>query len=304
MARFYFPVLFWVASAREEVALGPFRLVPRRWEVTSFDLYSMAAEAHPLRVPGELMMGFLRQVNAEIAIDAADYPAASRLLDTFRAMSYILGMAPNIAPFATSHSLNDYAGINARSSDSQRARLPEELRAGITAQDTKVEGWPNELSLMCIRGQSHALSDALDQQTFIGAAEAAVTWEQIEVTRPTARTLRTALAKAPLMPDMPSSILHMWQALENIFGIDREVTYRVAMMLAELCSPLQPRASTYATAKKSYGDRSKIAHGSAASTTDEQWMRAWELLRTSAGAVLHRCDIPTANALTDELLSR
>jgi len=257
-----------------------------------------------VRMPVELMQVFLPQVNLEIAVEAPDHPTACRMLDTLRAILYSQGLAPTLAPFATSHSLNAYAGINARSSDLTRDNLHEGLREGITAKNTKIEGWPTELSLMCLRGDPKILTNTLNSSDFTIAAEAAILWQEIENKYPPARTLRTALAKAPLMPDLSSSILHIWQALENLFGIDREITYRTSLLLAEMCAPIEPRVSTYAAAKKSYGDRSKIAHGSSSPVDTIQWMRAWHLLRSAARAVLHRGSIPSVNGLTDELLTR
>lgn len=257
-----------------------------------------------MRVPAELMQVFLPHVNLEIAVEASDHIEACRLLDTLRAILYSYGLTPTIAPFATSHSMNVYAGINSRSSDLLRDKLPEGLRAGITVTDAKVESWATELSLMCIRGDMSKLTSTLGSDVFLAAANAALIWQGLEDKHHSARTIRAALAKAPLMPDFPSSIMNMWQAMENLFGIDREVTYRNAFMLAELCAPIESRANTYNLAKKSYGDRSKIAHGSSSPVDTEQWMRAWGLLRNAALAILNRKGLPTASELTDQILNR
>ena len=233
-----------------------------------------------------------------------NHPTACRQLDILRAMLYSRGLAPTLAPFATSHSLNAYAGINARSSSLTRDKLHEGLRDGITAGETKIEGWPTELSLMCLRGDPEQLSNTLAEVDFLSAADAALIWQGIEDRHPSARTIRGALAKAPLMPDLSSSILHMRQALENLVRVQSEITYRVSLLLAGLCAPIQPRALTYATAKKSYGDRSKIAHGSSSPVDNAQWMRAWGLLWNTCQAILLRGTIPSADDLTNELLAR
>jgi hypothetical protein len=273
--------------------------------VTIFDLYSLIAERHPLRMTAELMQIFLPGASMEISVEAEDHSSACRLLDTIRAMLCSQAeMTPTLAPFATSYSINEYAGINSRSSNLLRDKLPEGLRDGITANDARVEGWPTELSLMCIRGDQQTLKNRLTGVDFVAAADAALLWQDIENRHSTARTLRMALAKAPLMPDMSSSILHMWQALESLFNIDREVTYRTSLLLAEMCATVETRAITYAAAKKSYADRSKIAHGSSAPVDTIKWMRAWSLLRNAARAVLLRNAVPSAGELTDELLQR
>ncbi|MDO8985795.1 HEPN domain-containing protein [Cypionkella sp.] len=249
------------------------------------------------------MQVYLRHVHLEIAVDAPDHPTAWRLLDTLRAVLYSRGLKPTVAPFATSYSLNAYAGINSRGSETLRAKLPDGLRDGIQAKETKVQAWPTELFLTCHRGGPD-LTEMITPEDFLSAVEACAIWQRIEDKHSAARVIRNALVKAPLMPDLSSSILHMWQALENLFGISSEITYRVSLLLAELCVPVAPRSTTYTTAKASYGDRSKIAHGSNSPVVDAQWQRAWGLLQNVSKAILHRGSIPSANDLTDELLNR
>ncbi|HEV7250783.1 MAG TPA: hypothetical protein VGN93_27720 [Shinella sp.] len=304
MAPYYFPILFWTPSAVEDANRGDFSLVCRKWGVSIFDLYSLVAEKHPIRLPVELMQIFLAQVNLEILVDADDYEKACRKLNVLRAILYSQGISPTLAPFATNYSLNSYAGINARSSGSSVDRLHEGLRHGITITEAKIEGWPNELSLMCLRGDLEHLTNNLTCDAFVEAASAVPIWQSIEDKYPAVRNICSALAKAPLMPDLSSSILHIWQALESLFRIESEITYRTSILLAELCAPIVPRASTYAIAKKSYGDRSKIAHGSNLSVDTVQWMRAWGLLRITCQAILQREALPSADDLLNELLMR
>lgn len=303
MAAFHFPLLFLVPEAESEIELLPFLLIPRKWEVSIFDLYSLAAEKHQIRVPVELMQVFLPQVNLEVCVDASDFEEAVKLVDTLRAMLYVRGVAPTLAPFATNQSLNAYAGINARTSGLTKDMHPG-LRDGISAKSTVIESWANELSLLCLRGDRQLLKNELKESDFTLAASNTIRWQAIETANPRARVLRHALAKAPIMPDLSSSILHMWQALEHLFSINNEITYRNSLLLAELCAPVQEKALTYANAKKSYQDRSKIAHGSASNVDTVQWTRAWNILRNAASAILERDRIPSATELTDDLLTR
>ena len=106
------------------------------------------------------------------------------------------------------------------------------------------------------------------------------------------------------MPDRASSILHIWQALETVFGKGPELSFRMSLSLAELCGPVTSRAETYAEAKKSYKDRSEITHGKANPVDDKQWMRAWDLLVDAVRSILHRKSIPSEDDLFSELLSR
>lgn len=304
MARFYFPLLFWTPSASEDVEAAPFGLHPRRWDVSVFDLYSLVAEKHPIRMTAELMQIFLPNVNLEVSVDAVDHQEAIQRLDTLRVMLYLYGMTPTIAPFATSHSINEYAGINSRSSDLMREKLPEGMRVGITTKDARVEGWPKELTFSVLQAVGGSYSTKLDARVFSQATEAVVAWQEIETQYDKAATLRSALSKASLMPDRESSILHIWQALESVFGKGPELSFRMSLSLAELCGPVAPRAETYAQAKKSYKDRSEITHGKANLVDEEQWMRAWGLLIKTIRSILHRKTIPSEDDLFSELLSR
>lgn len=304
MARFYFPHLFWVPSSSEEIQVGPFSLHPRRWDVSIFDLYSLVAEKHPTRMSAELMQLFLPSVNLEISVEAADHAEAKKLLDIFQAMLYVRGVQPSVAPFATSHSLNEYAGINSRSSDHLVGKLPEGMRDGITAKNSQVEGWPNALTFSILQGESASYFGYIDAVTFSKAAETVTFWQEIEIQCVKAPMLRSALAKAPLMPDRASSILHIWQALESVFGKGPELSFRMSLSLAELCGPVASRPEIYAMAKQSYKDRSGITHGKVDAVDVKQWMRAWDLLKEAVRAILHRKAIPSEDDLFLDLLSR
>lgn len=304
MARFYFPQLFWVPSSLEEVHTITFGLHPRRWDVTIFDLYSLAAENHSIRMPAELMQIFLPNVNIEVSVDAEDYAEAKRLLDILKVMIYLNDIQPTITPFATSHSLNDYAGINSRSSNRLCQKLPEGMRSGITTKDSRVETWPNELIFSVLRGNRERYLNEINAEAFVQAAKAVRDWQKIETEYGKASILRAALAKAPLMPDRSSSILHIWQALEAVFGKGPELSFRMSITLAELCGPVASRAETYAYAKQSYQDRSRITHGKVDFADDEQWVRAWDLLVGAIRAILHRKAIPSEDDLFSKLLSR
>lgn len=304
MARFYFPQLFWKPSSLEDFESTPFGLHPRRWDVSIFDLYSLVAEKHPIRMPAELMQIFLPNVNLEVSVEATDHEEAKKFLDVLKVMLYLQGIQPTIAPFATSHSLNEYAGINSRSSNRLREELPEGMREGITAKESRVEGWPTELNFSVLRVENERNSNMIDGNAFIQATEAFAVWRAIESQYAKASNLRAALAKAPLMPDKSSSILHMWQALESVFGKGPELSFRMSLSLAELCGPVASRAETYEKAKKSYKDRSEITHGKANLVDDKQWMRAWDLLVDAVRSILHRKSIPSEDDLFSELLSR
>lgn len=82
-------------------------------------------------------------------------------------MLYSHGIQPTFAPFATSHSINEYAGINGRDSKSLIGKLPEGMSNGITSEDTSVEGWPNDLILTIMQGESSSYSQSIEVETFV-----------------------------------------------------------------------------------------------------------------------------------------
>lgn len=178
------------------------------------------------------------------------------------------------------------------------------MRSGITAKDSRVEGWPNELTFSVLQGESGCYLKRIDGDTFIQAVEDTKVWTEVERQHFPASILRSALVKAPLMPDRSSSILHIWQALESAFGKGPELSFRMSLSLAELCGPVASRPETYAKAKKSYQERSGITHGKINAVDDKQWMRSWDLLKEAVRAILFRKAIPSEDELFSDLLSR
>lgn len=304
MNRHFFPLLFLTPDIEgDELRSQEYVLVKRLWDVSIFDLYSLEAKMHPLRIPVGLLQLFFERTNLEISVVANSPDDAFDDLNRLRAMFYADGLAPTLSPIATNVSLNSIAGVNARSSG-RISDLAEELREGLTDSSTSVEGWPHELSLMCVRGDLSLLSNTVSGQMFETATQDARAWRAIEGAQPRTRSIRHAIVNAPLMPDLGSSILHIWQALEALFKVSTEIRFRNALLLAELCADIEDRSATYENAKKSYVDRSKIAHGSAADVSMEQWMRAWQLIRNAVKAIRLRGQLPSEDALTTQMLTR
>lgn len=73
MSRFYFPHVLLIPATPEEIFLSPFGLHPRWWEVSIFDLYSLVAKKHPIKMTTELIQIFLPKFNREFSIDAENY---------------------------------------------------------------------------------------------------------------------------------------------------------------------------------------------------------------------------------------
>lgn len=305
MASYFFPLL-WLSSEpdRDQIGNGRIMLHRRRWDVSIFDLYSLVAQKHPIGMPAEILSIFLNHVNLEIEIIADNIEVAKEVLNILRSMMSINGVAPTIAPFASSVSINKYAGINDRSSGNQ-SRMHEGLREGITHDDTRIEMWIGEMHFSRIIGDPKTMTQLIENKVFEKSVSDTEVWIAIESKNGLARAARESFVKAPLLPDNGSSLLHLWQGIESLFpGIHAEVTFRTSLLLAELTSPVLNRIETYDNARKSYGDRSKIAHGSRSLVTTEKWTMAWVLLRNALNAVLERGELPKEEQLTKDLLER
>src|ERR1039458_5630109 len=129
---------------------GQFTFAMRRWETSLFDLASLATK-HKLHLPYQLMDVFLGRCNCEVGVGGTDsLNEAKQAFESFRLGLYVRGVSPLICPFITTHSINEYSGINDRGVATLRERLPKGMEVGPTISDIEFEAWPYELSLQCI----------------------------------------------------------------------------------------------------------------------------------------------------------
>ena len=210
------------------------------------------------------------------------------------------GISPTLAPFSTTHSVNEYSGINSRDSKSLRSQLPEGLQSGLTSDSATLEAWPVQLSFSC-----HALSDKLGLSTevFRTAANAARRWSILEGKSSALRVVRDAAQSAPLLSLLDQSILHIWCALEALFPrVSTEVSFRIGLYLAQLAGT-DHRSKYFAMVRRTYDLRSRIAHGSKRGVSSDEWRQTWELLMDAAKSVLRRGALPNEDDLLSELLA-
>jgi hypothetical protein len=108
---------------------------------------------------------------------------------------------------------------------------------------------------------------------------------------------------APMIPDVGSSILHVWQALESLFNVNGELSFRLSLLISQLCGVLEIPSGMYRRAKTAYDVRSKIAHGKAPKNmTGKEWFTAWLILTTCLRAIIEREELPSESDLFAELL--
>ncbi len=297
---YYAPILFLVpGNDMEDRRVGQFALMLRRWEVSIFDLATLSTK-HRLHLPYQLMDVFLQRCNMEIAVAATSVEEAIRRVQLLKAMLYVQGIAPTVSPYIATHSVNQYAGINSRDSGTLSEQLHEGLREGITSKTDTVEVWPLDLSLSLV-GVGAGIIDAA---VFEKAAIAASAWEQLTTSNHVLRTVQGVLLTAPFIPDGEQSILHIWTGIESLFPtVHQEVSFRIALYLAQLCGEKADRHLYFARAKKAYRTRSSIVHGGSSRQTKDEWGDAWGLLLDACRAILRRGCLPSEEQLLKELLS-
>lgn len=301
MPSYYFPCLFLVPAFEEDALESNLSAMrKRRWGTPIFDLATLATR-HRLHMPYQVMDVLLQHCNLEVEVkDAEAYESAVTTIELIRAMLYVQDVGPFIVPFCTTHSVNEYSGINYRDSEILRAKLPEEQRNGITSATDTVEGWPHEMVLHYGVNADHLRVTA---DTWNQAMSAVAIWGQLEAQTPRLRAARRALCTAPGIQDSGSSLLHLWQGIEALFPtVNVKVSFRLSLLVSQLCAPLQPPSQTYRACKRAYGTRSRIAHGSSEEIPRSQVEEGWSLLVLCLRAVLFRTNLPGEDELMTELL--
>ena len=285
------------------VSFENLRLHKRVQQVSTFDLATLASK-HQLQLPYQLMDIFLSgPAHLEIEVqNCRSTDEATSRLEYFRTALYLNGVTPFVIPFLATHSFNDYAGINSRDSSLLREKLPDELRNGITSEDTTVSAWPIELSLMAIRLQD---SKPITKEIAEKAVWQADQFRAIEHDHPELISARYALSSAPQISHLSSSLLLLWTGIESLFpNVSAELSFRIALLLAEFVSPVEAAKVTYDVAKRSYRHRSNAAHGNLKKIGYAEWSEAWGLLCNALSAVIHRRGIPNEADIISEILDR
>lgn len=300
MAAFHFPLLLLTPQFEPpSVESGPFRLSRRAWDVSIFDLATLASK-HKLHLPYQLMDVMLARCNTEIRVEATDLQEAFDTFQELRVGMYCHGVSPFLSPYAASHSINDYAGINDRSAGFQEKMHPG-LREGITNETATVEAWPFELSLQCIVLQK---SIGVTAEQFSDAVTWAASWRRLKGESKLLAPLEDAASAAPTLGSRDQSLLHVWCGLEAIFPrVQTEVSFRVALYLSQLCSQGPARRAYFERVRRAYQLRSDIAHGTKRGIALEQWQDGWELLMDCVASVVRRGGLSNEDALLADLLS-
>jgi hypothetical protein len=291
-----------VASDDSVIEAGDYRVHKRLWRHDTFDVHTLGAH-HQVNFSYTLLDVFWNHVMIELEpIAATDIDDAKERLSVYRSMLYLNGVNPFFMPFITNHSVNAIAGINRRDGNRFDDQFPQELRTGITSKTAKIEAWPHEMTFRLIgrMGAQQVTPEIAGRANW-----QAQQWIALERKHPELSAVRHALETAPTISHIGSSLLHIWTGLESLFpSLHTEVSFRVALLLAELASPVRAATETYEIARRSYGHRSKAAHGNLKRLGNAEWTEAWQLLCTCMTAVIKRRELPDESELVSGLLTK
>ncbi|MNF59276.1 hypothetical protein D3C84_408620 [compost metagenome] len=296
---YFFPLLFLQPKFVEEFAVGNYRLAPRKWSTSIFDLATLSTK-HKLHLPYQLMDVLLGSCNCELAVAGANTPEeAVQMFEDFRIGLYASGVSPFICPFFTTESINAYSGINERDSAIGRGIEPK-IASSFSSATAQLEAWPHELSLQCSVTQE-ALT--LSPQQIEDAVFFASKWGSIATRSPSIGAFSGAFKSSPLLGSTEQSILHAWTGIESLFPtVSTEVSFRIALYLSVLCAETSQRSNFHRKVKLAYGTRSKIAHGTSKSISREEWLEAWQIMVKCAKSIANRGELPSEEKLLIELL--
>ncbi|HWJ68950.1 MAG TPA: hypothetical protein VNS79_02725 [Sphingobium sp.] len=301
MPSYFFPCLALAAGDLPPIVeTAQAALRRREWKTTTFDFATLGA-SHKLQFSWHLLDVFLNACHLEIEIrEVPDFAQAQQRVRILQVMLY-QWVSPFIMPVGMTHTLRDYSGLNYRDSATMRTKLPAELQSGFVSADGKIEGWLHEPTFQSITVGAERTVSA---QAFTDAVAAAERWTVLEAAHPPLKAARLALQTAPAIPDLSSSLLHIWQGIEALFpNVSTEVSFRLGLLVSQLCVPVRSdRLTTYEEAKRSYGRRSRAVHGNGGKLDHRDWVDAWNLLILCLSACLAREVLPSEDVLTRELL--
>ncbi|NGP90287.1 HEPN domain-containing protein [Fodinibius halophilus] len=298
---FHFPILALVPDFEEEVVISEnFSIKKRLWQTSTFDLATLQSE-HDLSISYQIMDVFLSNVNLEISIK--DVPCRDFAIKAFNALRlglYVQGISPFLVPYISTHSINEYSGINSRDSKSLREELPLGLQEGITSDSATVSAWPMEMAFSWI-----VLNESLkvNEKRFKAAASFARSWMKLIEDDKKLDAIQSILISAPKILPASQSLLHLWSGIESMFPkVRSELSFRISLYLAVLLDSTSERKEIYDIVRDSYKLRSKITHGSLSSIEIDSWKQTWNLMLRAIKAIEKNKGLPKEDELLDNLL--
>lgn len=299
---YYFPILFLAPTFDEpELGYSHLKIAKRLWETSTFDLATLATR-HKLHLSYQIMDVFLSHCNLEICVaEQESLESAKAAFQSLRLALYTEGISPFLSPFITTYSINEYSGINSRDSENLLGNLPPDLQEGLRSDEATLEAWPFELSFTCVVKED---AIGLAKGQFNRAVNKAKQWSELKANSKTLPVLEEVVTSAPKLTPLTQSVLHVWSGLEALFpDVGAELSFRMALYLAQLLTPNSERETVYKRVRNSYKTRSAITHGSRRDVSMEDWQESWSLLMEAIDGILARGKMPSEKELLLELLT-
>jgi hypothetical protein len=144
----------------------------------------------------------------------------------------------------------------------------------------------------------------LSLEQFINAVRKAESWHSLKAGEKNLAVVEGVATTAPKLMPVEQSLLHIWSGLEALFpSVSAELSFRLALYLAQLLSPNFERRCVYERVRASYSLRSAITHGSSRDISIEDWRQTWSLLMEAVNSTLARGHLPSGKELLEELLA-
>lgn len=283
-----------------QVQSGDFLLVRRKWDANEFDFATLGS-SHDLSFPWGMLTYLHRDVSVEIGVyGQASREEAEEKFSILRLMLYANHISPFLVRFVSTHSLNEWCGINARDAGRDPPDMQEALPFGITSKDATIV---MRLGDAAYQATVLPSKTTITEKAFYDSVALTKIWHSLESQNNNLRTVRLAATDAPLVHERSASILLIWEGIEALFpDLNAELRFRLSLLLAQLSSPVADRGQEYKRIKESYNQRSKITHGRIGAATTTAWGDAWIILMMAVLSIVRRRKMPSQQELLEELL--
>jgi hypothetical protein len=122
------------------------------------------------------------------------------------------------------------------------------------------------------------------------------------VNEPRFQNAMQALTSFHCIPFSTMCLLVAWSGLEALFGVDQEISFRLCLYVANFLKSGGDRYSAFEKLRRSYSDRSRVAHGAAtkAKAVSEHAMYTRDILRACLAKCIETKAFPNPKELIFE----
>jgi len=119
------------------------------------------------------------------------------------------------------------------------------------------------------------------------------------VSQPKFQNAMQALTSFHCIPYATTQLLVAWSGLEALFGVEQELSFRLCLYITNFLKSGEERYSEFEKLRRSYGDRSQIAHGLAtkAKLVQEHATYTRDILRTCLAKCIETNTLPNPKRL-------